>query len=88
MVFSMGGFKAPSLDQFPSTFFQDGSEIIQYNIIHVAKYFVRTSCILKELNHIFIILIPKVVDPVHLEVYRTISLYNIIYKNLSKLVVN
>ena len=44
--------------------------------------------LLKQINHTFIALIPKVDNPLQTQQFRPISLCNTIYKTISKLLVN
>lgn len=48
----------------------------------------RTGKLLKKLNNTFIVLVPKVQDPIHMTDFRPISFCNIVYKIFSKVLVN
>lgn len=52
------------------------------------QYFFRNGHMLKALNHTFIALIPKIQHPTRVEQFRPISLCNITYKVISKLIAN
>lgn len=40
----------------------------------------------KEINDTLIVLIPKIDNPIHLKQYRPISLYNVVYKMITKII--
>lgn len=86
--FQLGPHKAPSLDGIPAFFYQEFWRIVKNDIINSSPAFFHSDFLLKSLNHTYITLIPK--DPYLEEVsrFRPISLCNIIYKVLSKLMVN
>ena len=50
--------------------------------------YLNSGSILKSINHTFIALIPKVNNPKRVSNFRPISLCNVIYKIISKVIVN
>ena len=48
----------------------------------------NSSSILKSINHTFISLIPKVRNPERVSEFRLISLFNVLYKIVSKVIAN
>lgn len=50
----------------------------------MVKYLCSTGYMLKQLNHSFIALIPKIGSPVNISQYHPISLCNVCYKVISK----
>ncbi|GLJ49042.1 hypothetical protein SUGI_1034580 [Cryptomeria japonica] len=87
-VFAMGAYKTPGLDGFFLTFFQDFWDIVSYDVTKVVQDFFKMGRLLKKINNTFIVLIPKTTTPSYLKEYWPISLYNTIYKILSKVLVN
>jgi len=87
-VFQMDPHKAPGPDGFGASFFQDHWPIIKDLLCEAIKDFFRSGKLLKEVNHTFITLIPKVVNPETTAHYRPISLCNSVYKILAKILVN
>lgn len=87
-IFAMGAYKTSGLDGFPPTFFQDFWDIVSYDVTKVVQDFFKMGRLLKKINNTFIVLIPKTNTPIYLKEYHPISLYNTIYKILSKILVN
>ena len=52
------------------------------------KVFLREGWLLRELNHTYITLIPKVQGAYNFNQFRPISLYNICYKVISKILIS
>jgi len=59
VVFSMGSYKAPGPDGFSLIFFKHYWDVVGKNVASLVQAFFREGYLLKELNHIFIWLIPK-----------------------------
>jgi len=87
-VFQMDPYKAPGPDGFGASFFQDHRLVIRDLLGVAIKYFFRFGTLLKEVNHTFITLIPKVANPETSAQFRPISLCNTLYKILAKILVN
>jgi len=74
--FQMDKHKAPSPDGFGAAFFQDHWHIMHPDVCHAIKLLFLDSRLLRKLNHTFIVLIPKVVNPTTAAQFRPISLCN------------
>ena len=58
------------------------------DISQVVLSCLNSGSLLNSINHTFITLIPKVKNPERVYEFRTISLYNVIYKIVSKVIAN
>ncbi|GJT28636.1 putative RNA-directed DNA polymerase, eukaryota, reverse transcriptase zinc-binding domain protein [Tanacetum coccineum] len=84
-MFDIGDEKASGPDGYTSVFFKKGWSIIGPDICNVVHDFFSNGQILKEINHTFLELIPKVATPLKVNDYRPISCCNVIYKCISKI---
>ena len=84
----MTPYKAPSPDGYPSIFYVECWDIIGSSVIEAIQSFFTTGYLLKEFNQTFIVLIPKLPMAVEVTDYRLISLCNLIYKLISKILIN
>ena len=84
----MGPHKAPGLDGLPAFFFQHYWEIVKTYVFNTIHDFFHSGSLFKPLNHTFIILIPKISFPDDVSHFSPISLCNMIYKVISKILVN
>lgn len=80
--------KAPGLDGMTAQFFQRYRHIVGTDVSTTCLNCVRTDNILKSINYTHITLVPKVDNPKSLSQYRPISLCNVIYKIVSKMLTN
>jgi len=87
-VFHMDPHKAPGPDGFGASFYQDHWVVIRDLLCTAIKDFFCSGKLLKEVNHTFLALIPKVTNPETTAQYRPISLCNTVYKILAKILVN
>lgn len=87
-VFEMKPFKVPGPDGLTAVFFQSFWDVVKTDIVKMVKYFFSRGYILRELNNTDIALIPKVDDPTVLKGFRPISLCNVCYKIISKVIAN
>ncbi|GKD81494.1 hypothetical protein Tco_1348333 [Tanacetum coccineum] len=87
-MFDIGDYKAPSPDGFTSAFFKKGWDIVGSDVCKATREFFTNGRLLKEINHTFIALIPKVPTPIRVNDYRPISCCNVIYKCISKILTN
>ena len=87
-LFDMDPHKAPGPDGFGASFFQDHWHIIKDQLCFAIGDFFHSGKLLKEVNHTFLALIPKVEKPETTAQFRPISLCNTLYKIIAKILVN
>jgi hypothetical protein len=87
-LFQMDPLKAPGPDGFPARFFQRNRKIVKKDVLNVVKCFFDTGQMSPGINDTTIVLIPKKDDPENLKDFRPIFLCNVIYKIVSKCMVN
>ena len=86
--FSMDPNKAPRSDGMSPLFFQKIWSIIKQDLVNAIQGFFHHSVMLKAINHTVISLIPKVDCPTEVKQYRPISLCQVVYKAIAKILVN
>ena len=79
--------KAPGLDGLHAGFFQLFWPTMGESVIQEVKHIFTSRKILEYLNRTYIELIPKIQGPKTLGNYRPISLCNIVYKIVTKIIV-
>ncbi|GKC41519.1 sodium/hydrogen exchanger 6 [Tanacetum coccineum] len=87
VIFSMGDDKAPGPDGFTAAFFKKAWDVVGGDITCAIRDFFSNGKLLKELNHTIISFIPKVTTPARINDYRPISCCNVLYKCISKIIV-
>ncbi|GJT48009.1 hypothetical protein Tco_0974166 [Tanacetum coccineum] len=87
-MFDIGDDRAPGPDGYTSVFFKKGWNIVGDDICNAVRDFFSNGLLLKEINHTFLALIPKVPTPLRVNDYRPISCCNVIYKCISKIITN
>ena len=87
-LFQIGPIKAPGPDGFPARFYQRNWELMRDDVIHAMKRFFDTGIMPEGVNDTSIVLIPKIDNPVELKDFRPIRLCNVLYKVVSKCLVN
>ena len=84
----MAPLKAPGPDGMPPLFYQTYWSDVGMDISHAVISCLNSGSLLKSINHTFITLIPKVKNPERVSEFRPISLCNVIYKIISKVIAN
>ena len=84
----MAPLKAPGLNGMPPLFYQTYWTEVGMDITQAVLSCLNSGSILKSINHTFITLIPKVKNPERVSEFRPISLCNVIYKVVSKVIAN
>lgn len=87
-LFQMHPTKAQGYDGFPGLFFQKYWPIFGDTITRVCLQILNEDADFGELNHTLIALIPKVSEPSCVTDFRPISLCSVLYKMISKTIVN
>ena len=87
-IFQLGSFKSPGPDGILAFFYQEYWDLVKNDIFNYVQAFFHTCSLLKTLNQTFITLIPKNSCPKNVNHFRPVSLCNIIYKVISKIIVN
>ena len=87
-LFSMGALKSPGPDGFNPLFFQHQWETVRDSVVHFVKQVFLHPERVREVNGTLIVLIPKKEHPESFRDLRPISLCNVIYKLITKVVAN
>ena len=87
-MFAMSGTKAPGPDGFQALFFQKHWDLAGDQVIQLAHNILHGSEFPEGLNETFLVLIPKVDNPQCVTQLRPIGLCNVVYKAISKVLVN
>ncbi|KAL0443866.1 UNVERIFIED_CONTAM: hypothetical protein Slati_2109300 [Sesamum latifolium] len=80
--------KSPGPDGMPALFYQNFWRIVGPTTINSILFFLNNGIFPLELNHTYIVLIPKCKKPEHVSQFRPISLCNVIYKIASRVLAN
>jgi len=87
-LFQIGPLKAPGPDGFPARFFQRNWGIIKTEVTSAVRAFFKDGVMPGQVNDTAIVLIPKIPHPESLSDFRPISLCDVLYKVVSKCLVN
>lgn len=88
VVFSMSNGKSSGPDGLSPFFYKFYWEIIKERLVKAVQFFFLHGVLIHPLNYTFITLIPKRENPSLVEHYCPISLCNVVYKVISKLLAN
>lgn len=83
---SMGALKAPSPDGFQTIFYQSQWKIVGDDFCRLIRRMFQDPSQIKELNDTLLMLIPKVDSVVTVKDFRPISLCNVSYKVITKII--
>ena len=84
----MAPLKASGPDGMPPLFYQSYWPDVGKEVTQAVFSCLNSGSILRSINHTFISLIPKVKNPERVTEFRPISLCNVIYKIVSKVIAN
>ena len=87
-LFQMGPTKALGPDGMNALFYQKFWHIVGNDVITAMLDFLNTGNMRSKINFTHIVLIPKVKSPKRMFDYKPISLCNVIYKVISKVLAN
>jgi len=87
-LFSIDSTKTPGPDGYGVGFFRKYWNIIQNGFQACITEFFINGKLLRQINHTFIALIPKIDDPNQTHHFRPISLCSTIYKTIAKIIIN
>lgn len=85
-LFSIGDLKAPGTDGLHAIFFKKCWHIIGNSLCNEVLLAINNKVIPKGWNDTVIVLIPKVESPEKITQFRPISLCNVLYKVISKMI--
>ncbi|KAL5538246.1 hypothetical protein UlMin_044727 [Ulmus minor] len=84
-VFQMAPSKSPGADGMSALFYQNYWAIVGDEVTAACLGFLNKGLGLGSINETLITLLPKVKCPTHITEFRPISLYNVLYKIISKM---
>ena len=87
-IFSMHPNKAPRPNGMSTIFFQKFWPVIKVDVIQAVQSFFDSCHLLKSVNETLISLIAKIKSPIMIIEFRPISLCNVLYKIISKVLTN
>jgi hypothetical protein len=87
-LYSLGSTKAPGPDGFTALFFKKYWSVVKLDVLNCTRNFFQNQQLLMEQNHTHIALVPKQIGSHSVHHFRPISLCNISYKIITKILAN
>ncbi|KAM1453743.1 hypothetical protein ACFX1S_003497 [Malus domestica] len=87
-VFQMHSTKAPGPDGMSPRFYQNHWDVVGSDVCNGIRSMLHSGCILRKINFTHVTLILKVKDPTKMSQLRPISLCNVLYKIVAKVLTN
>lgn len=87
-MFQIPADKSPGPDGFTGSFYHEYWDVVGRDIVEMVKAFWFFGKLLRKLNHIHLVLISKVSGPRNMTQLRSISLCNMVYKVIPKILTN
>ena len=87
-LFQMGPTKFPGPDGMNALFYQKFWHIVGDDVTNVVLHFLNYGIMDPEISYTYIVLIPRIKSLEKMSDYRPISLCNVIYKIISKVLAN
>ncbi|OMO62153.1 reverse transcriptase [Corchorus capsularis] len=87
-AYQMGPNKSPGPDGFTPFFYQRFWSIVKDNVCRSVLDFLNRGVPIPDINHTLVVLVPKCDNPQSPKDFRSISLCNVLFKIISKVLVN
>jgi hypothetical protein len=87
-LFEMGPYKAPGEDGYPTLFFQHCWDTIANSLFRYVNQVWVNPSLISVINNTLLVMIPKIDKPEFVSQFRPIYLCNVVYKIISKVIVN
>ena len=84
----MGPTKALGLDGMNVLFYQKFWHVVGDSVVTAILDYLNSSIMVPSINHTHVVLIPKVKSPEKMSDFQPLSLCNVIYKIVSKVLAN
>lgn len=88
VVQHMSALKDPGPDGFQAIFYKKNWSLVSTSVYKMVLEVLQGKGMPNNLNDTFIALIPKVDHPETVAQFRPIGLYNVVYKTITKVIVN